>query len=96
MAISDKIKALKDELENLDPSECFTYEGYDDMLNEVYGVASICGHNYVASYALKQLDPTAYNCGFIDWMDSQDITETERYKELACEIADLEDELEDK
>ena len=95
MTIKTKIQALKNELNNLDPSDCFSHEEYDDFLNDVYGVVEVCGHSYAASYALKRLDRIAYDCGFNDWLDDQDITETERYKELAREIAELEDEGDD-
>lgn len=47
------------------------YERYDEMLNEVYGDASIGGMEYETSSALEQVDPIAYRCGFNDWVDSE-------------------------
>lgn len=47
---------------------------YDDMLNDCYEVVSICGGTYSPAYALKQVDETAYRCGFNDWCDSENIT----------------------
>lgn len=44
---------------------------YRDMLDEVYETVNICGYTYDAGYALKQLDPIAYRCGYVDWLDSE-------------------------
>lgn len=46
---------------------------FDDMLNEVYGAIDVCGYKYDASFALKFLDETAYNCYLSDWLDSQEM-----------------------
>lgn len=47
---------------------------YDDHLDE-YGDVEICGMQYCASYALKQVDPVAYTCGFNDYLDACDYVE---------------------
>lgn len=44
---------------------------YDEMLNDVYGVVNVAGYEYEAARVLKEIDPTAYRCGFIDWSDSE-------------------------
>lgn len=44
---------------------------YDDMLDEVYPDCQIAGLTYSTSHALKELDPTAYRCGFNDWLDGE-------------------------
>lgn len=51
-------------IDNLDGDD------YDAMLDEVYGEVDICGYTYSASYALQNLDPTAYRCGMSDYYDS--------------------------
>jgi len=43
-------------------------EMYDDMLDDCYGEVNVCGYTYTASYALEELDPIAYRCGFNDYM----------------------------
>lgn len=54
---------------------------YTEMLDELYNPVSICGYEYSASYALKEIDPTAYRCGMIDY-----------YASLECDIiSELED-----
>lgn len=44
---------------------------YDDMLDEAYPDLTIAGLSYSTSNALKEIDPTAYRCGFNDWLDSE-------------------------
>jgi hypothetical protein len=53
--------------------EKYTEDDYDDMLNETYGTVDICGYTYDSAYALKELDPTAYNCGFADYQEEEDV-----------------------
>ena len=45
-------------------------EEYENMLDECYGEIDVCGYSYSASYALRELDPTAYRCGMADYYDS--------------------------
>lgn len=42
---------------------------YDEMLNEIYGVINV-GVTLQAAEVLSECDPTAYRCGFTDWVDS--------------------------
>jgi hypothetical protein len=44
---------------------------YDANLDEVYPETSIAGMTYQTSRALKEVDPTAYSCGFSDWLDAE-------------------------
>lgn len=44
---------------------------YDEMLDEIYPEVQIAGLNYSTSHALREVDPTAYRCGFADWLDSE-------------------------
>jgi hypothetical protein len=44
---------------------------YSDFLSEVYGAVKICGLEYDAARALKEIDPTAFRCGFNDWLDAE-------------------------
>lgn len=56
-------------------------EQYDDYLNES-GEVTIDGCTWDRSYILKELDPTAYRCGYLDYADS-----------LGLDIDELEDDL---
>lgn len=46
---------------------------YRDFLDEAYPV-EIAGMGFCASRILEELDPTAFNCGFADWLDSEGLT----------------------
>ena len=41
---------------------------YKEMLNDVYGDIAICGLSYEAAEALESVDPTAFRCGFSDYL----------------------------
>jgi hypothetical protein len=56
------------EVEALVVSESEMESSYEDMLSEVYGVVSICGLDYDAADALKEVDPVAYRCGYADYV----------------------------
>lgn len=99
-------KLLKQITDNLTPLD--TEELYVNMLDEVYPDCEIAGMTFQTSRALKELDPTAFRCGMVDYIDSlslieiqgdyyeQDAVETERdslVDDLESELSDLEDEL---
>lgn len=44
-------------------------EAYDEMLNE-HGSVPVAGMEFSPAYALNELDPIAYKCGWIDYMDA--------------------------
>ena len=97
-AIDLKREALKaKEIEmaslELDP---YDYESaYDDMLSDVYGDVDICGMTMSPVAIIREMDPTVYRCGLLDYVDSLDKTETDAYKELEQESQDLEYAIED-
>lgn len=99
-------KLLKQISDNLTPLD--TEELYANMLDDCYGEVEIAGMTFQTSRALKELDPTAFRCGLVDYIDSlglveingdyyeQDAVETERdslVDDLESELSDLEDEL---
>lgn len=43
---------------------------FEDMLNETYSTVSICGYEYDAGRALKEIDPVAFRTGCADYIDS--------------------------
>lgn len=88
-------------LNNFDKSEYVDLDGYDEMLDSE-GDVSVAGLMFEPSRILKELDPIAYRCGFIDYVDSvsdDDIPEyvelTEQIEECEEKIAEMESELED-
>lgn len=44
---------------------------YAASLDECYGVLKVCGHEYSSSRLLREVDETAYRCGFNDWLDAE-------------------------
>ena len=52
-------------------SEQKAYEMYNDFLDELYPLDGISCNSF--SVLLEKGDPTAYNCGFPDFCDAQDI-----------------------
>lgn len=44
---------------------------FADGLNDCYGVVYVCGYEYDAARALRELDSIAFRCGFLDWLDAQ-------------------------
>ena len=59
----DKDAAIEAILEEVETDQ------YDEFLDEAYGEVEIAGMTFSTSYALKELDPTAYRCGFNDYTD---------------------------
>lgn len=60
-----------DWMDQNNPDMWVTYEEieerYEEMLNDIYDTVNVCGYNYSAGSALKELDPTAFRCGCSDW-----------------------------
>lgn len=48
-------------------------QAYDSMLDEAYGNFNIGPCEFSASEILKKLDEIAYNVGFDDFLDSENI-----------------------
>ena len=51
-------------------------EMYNEYLNDCNPTIKLCGIEFDPAYALKELDPIAYNCGFSDYcsaLESDDI-----------------------
>lgn len=57
-------------------------EMFNDMLDECNEEVNICGYKYSPSYALKEIDPTAYRCGMADYLDSCSCDDTIHYIDL--------------
>ena len=98
--LAQQAKALQAQIDGfeLDPKD-YT-ERYDDMLDECHG--DFMGMN--ASYILKEMDPVAYRCGLLDYLDGLDQDEEKmdndeclemfnRLEEIESKIEELEEEL---
>ena len=47
-----------------------TDEEYQLELDDLYGEVNVCGMTMRAGYVLREMDPTAFRCGKIDYTDS--------------------------
>ena len=62
------------------------YDAYDESLDSE-GTVSVMGLEFYPSRIIKELDPTAYRCGYNDWVDSdqcdlEDAIHNEDYSEI--------------
>jgi len=67
------------------------HDRYDEMLDECCELVRIGSLTYDPSHVLKNVDPIAYRCGFVDWLDSEDLTTDESEadeKEFTSEMVD--------
>lgn len=100
--IKAQILLLTDKIDNfeLDPEDFA--DQYDELLDDVHGEFM----GFDASQILKEMDPTAYRCGLLDYVDGLDQDEekmkdddyaewTEEKEDLESEIEELEDQLYD-
>ena len=89
-AITDK----QDEIDTFDKSQYYTEEMYESALEDMYSDSvDVCGMSMNPVYVLKMCDPTAYNCGMGDMVDSMDNADFEEFNELEKELEALDDEL---
>ncbi len=65
---------------------------FEEQLNDSYETISICGYEYNAGHALRQIDERAFRCGVSDWSSedfaelyAKDLTESEQeYYDLSA------------
>lgn len=50
-----------------------TVDAYNDMLNELHTWPTVAGSDFAPSDILRNLDPIAYKCGWIDWCDAEGV-----------------------
>ncbi len=64
------IVELRNEAFKLDESK--DLEAYESMLDDCYPLVRFGDLTYLPSQVLKAVDPTAFRCGFLDYMDAQE------------------------
>lgn len=98
--LTEKRAELKKVLEAIEAKQAeisgFEYESseddFDSYLDYLYSEVEICGSTFSASYALKNLDPTAYRCAKADYDSAQDLDDVPEYAALVAELEDLDNE----
>ena len=88
------IADLENKIEYYEIDESEFEEQYIGMLDSE-GPVSVCGMNFDPSRILRELDPTAYNCGLADYANCIDLNDIDEYQELNLELEKLETELSD-
>lgn len=44
---------------------------YCEMLTDVYGTVLVAGHEFDAGAIVRNMDPIAFRCGMLDWVDGR-------------------------
>jgi len=93
--LKQEIEKKKAELESfeLDPDDY--EEQYRELLRDMTGDVVVCGLTFDAARIVEELDPTAFRCGLLDYMDGEDVTQDKNYQRIEEEIEELENELAD-
>jgi predicted transcriptional regulator len=98
--LAQQAKALQAQIDNFELDPEYYADQYDEMLDDAHG--DFLGMN--ASSIVKEMDPTAYRCGLLDYLDSLDQDEEKmnndeclelfnQLEEIENEIEELEEEL---
>jgi chromosome segregation ATPase len=92
--LENKIGDLKNDIDTyeIDPYEF--EDQYCEMLDEA-GPVNIAGIEFYPAHVLQEIDPTAYRCGLIDYVNGIELTIDEKYNELVEELEELEEKLQD-
>lgn len=94
--IEDKQGEIATAQSNLETFEySCTDEEYNEHLDSIFDEVEVCGMTYAVSYALKELDPTAYRCAKSDYEADFELENCEEYQELQKTLEELETELEE-
>ncbi len=72
-----------------------TDKEFDDFLDDCYSEIEIMGMTYNVSYALKELDPTAYRCAKSDYEADFDLNDVEEYQAFVASLDELESQLDE-
>lgn len=90
--LEDRIEEVQSEIDNFDKLEHTCIGHYEALLDEDNPV-DVCGLVFAASDIIKALDPIAYRCWLADYADTTPLEEFEYYRDLVCELEELEDAL---
>ena len=102
VSIESKLSALRLQVSDLESQQEqieLDPDNYEDQftesLDESIPEIKIGCLTYSPSHVLKNVDPVAYRCGLVDYIDSFDVEDSDEYKELQEEIDQLESDIED-
>lgn len=46
-------------------------DAYENMLTDVYGTVLVAGFEFDAGAIVREMDPIAFRCGMLDWVDGR-------------------------
>lgn len=88
-----EIEVIRKEIENFEVNPDDYEQDFDESLDRDYGEFM----SYSASYILKQIDPIAYRCGLLDYVDGLDVTPPDEWDtELSELLQELDYLIDDK
>jgi predicted nucleic acid-binding Zn-ribbon protein len=94
-AKKEEIKAKQNEIDSFEIDVDDYVEQYEAMINETNETVKIGSLEYDPAYTLKEVDPTAYRCGLLDYVDGIEKSDVQEYQDLEEELEELENELTD-
>ena len=89
-----EIVAKEAEIENFEIDVDDQEDAYKEALDSD-GPVSVAGMEFEAHRIIEELDPTAYRCGLVNYVDGLEKDDDPKYKELEEELETLQDELAD-
>lgn len=90
--LKEEIIRVENDMRNFEINPENHEDAYKELLNEIH--SPFMG-KYDAGNTLELIDPVAYRCGLLDYVDSRDINDDPGYRALAEELRLLQDELEE-
>lgn len=90
--VTEKVNDLEKQINDYEIDPYYHENLYCEALDE-QGDVTIGTLSYSPSVVLREVDPTAYRCGLIDFVDSLDNSDDPEYQQLEEELEEAEDEL---
>ena len=92
--LQNEIADLEKEIDRFELDTDDYEDLYDELLNE-QGPVNIGGLTFAPADIVKEMDPTAYRCGLLDFVDNMELEDSEEYREMVERLEELQDELTD-
>jgi len=90
----EELAELRDDLDRFELNVDDYEENFNESLDEA-GPVTVAGMEYDPSHVLKHVDPTAWRCMLVDYVDSLDVEDSEEYQAIEEKIEAIEEEIEE-
>ena len=90
--VSNLIEHLKDNYNLQAYDECEVRNMFRDMLDDIHETVKIGSLEYAPSYVLEEVDPIAFNQGWLEYVDAEEMDE---YGEYYTRKEDLQEKIEE-